>query len=116
MKTCATGTKDIFGTTDRNNIIVYYSTDNQHWNYLDLTPGVDMGTYEPNYDPIQWQQNGILDLFYQQVPSSTNTEVSLLEWNERAFFASVPEPSTLVSWPLDRCLPAATGCGDDLEA
>ena len=91
----ATGTKDIFGTTDRNNIIIYYSTDNQHWNYLDLTPGVDMGTYEPNYDPIQWQQNGILDLFYQQVPSSTNTEVSLLEWNERAFFASVPEPSTL---------------------
>jgi hypothetical protein len=88
------GTKDIFGTTDRNNIIVYYSTDNQHWNYVDLTPGVDMGTYEPNYDPIQWKQNGILDLFYQQVPSGSNTMVSLLEWNERAFFASVPEPST----------------------
>jgi hypothetical protein len=92
----AIGAKDIFGTTERNNIVVYYSTDNQHWSSLDLTPGTDMGTYEPNYDPTQWSQNGILDLFYQQVPSGTNTEVSLLEWNERAFFASVPEPSTLV--------------------
>jgi hypothetical protein len=92
----ATGTKDIFGTTDRNNIIVYYSTDNQHWSYLDLTPGTDMGTYEPNYDPTQWEQNGILDLFYQQVPSGSSTEVSLLEWDERAYFAAVPEPSTLV--------------------
>jgi hypothetical protein len=81
-----TGTKDIFGTTDRNNIIVYYSTDNQHWSYLDLTPGTDMGTYEANYDPTQWKQNGVLDLFYQQVPSSSNTEVSLLEWNARSYF------------------------------
>jgi hypothetical protein len=91
----AIGTKDIFGTTERNNIIVYYSTDKQHWNSLDLTPGTDMGTYEANYDPIQWSQNGILDLFYQQVPSGTNTQVSLLEWNEQAYFHPVPEPSAL---------------------
>ena len=81
-----TGTKDIFGTTNRNNIIVYYSTDKQHWNYLDLTPGTDMGFYEANYDPAQWKQNGILDLFYQQVPSGTNTTVKLLEWNWRSYF------------------------------
>ena len=91
----APGTQDVFGTTDRNNIIVYYSTDNQHWNYLDLTPGVDMGTYEANYDPVQWQQNGVLDLFYQQVPNaSTNTEVSLLEWNARSYFIT----NTIWDW------------------
>jgi hypothetical protein len=84
--TGGTGTKDIFGTTYRNNIIVYYSTDNQHWSYLDLTPSTDMGTYEANYDPAQWQQNGVLDLFYQQVPVSGSTMVSLLEWNARSYF------------------------------
>ncbi len=90
----ATGTKDIFGTTYRNNIIVYYSTDNQHWSYLDLTPGTDMGTYEANYDPAQWKQNGVLDLFYQQVPSSSNTMVSLLEWNARSYFIA----NTIWDW------------------
>jgi hypothetical protein len=89
-----TGTKDIFGTTDRNNIIVYYSTDNQHWSYLDLTPGTDMGTYEANYDPAQWKQNGVLDLFYQQVPSSSYTTVSLLEWNARSYFIT----NTIWDW------------------
>ncbi len=73
---------------------MYYSTDNQHWNYLDLTPGTDMGTYEANYDPAQWKQNGVLDLFYQQVPSGSNTEVSLLEWNARSYFIT----NTIWDW------------------
>ena len=78
-----------------NDIVVYYSTDRQNWNTLNLTPTTPMGDYEPSFDLQQWQQNGILDLFYQSIPSSSNTLVSLLEWDERAYFASIPEPSTL---------------------
>jgi BNR repeat-containing family member len=90
-----TGTKDIFGTTYRNNIIVYYSTDNQHWSFLDLTPNTDMGQYEANYDPVNWKQNGVLDLFYQQVPNTqTSTMVSLLEWNARSYFIT----NTIWDW------------------
>ncbi len=86
--------KDIFGTTNRNNIIVYYSTDKQHWSYLDLTPGTDMKRYEANYDKNNWQNNGVLDLFYQPVPSTSNTMVSLLEWNARSYFIT----NTIWDW------------------
>ncbi len=61
-----------------------------------MTPTTPMGDYEPSVDLQQWQQNCILDLFYQSVPSGSNTLVSLLEWDERAYFASIPEPSTVV--------------------
>jgi hypothetical protein len=46
---------------------------------FDLPPAAS----ELDYDPGQWLQNGIVGLFYQQVPSSSNAMASL-EWNWRA--------------------------------
>ena len=77
-----------------NKVTVAYSSDRQNWTFLDLTTE-NSGQYEPTYDSVRWERDGILDLFYEPANTGDN-QVSILEWNARAYFASVPEPSTLV--------------------
>ncbi len=69
------------------------------WTTIDLTTD-NMGKYEPNYDPVIWATENKLHLLYQVhagcgngFPPGNASPVSVLEWDARAYFASVPEPS-----------------------
>ena len=58
----------------------------------------NMGESEPTYDSTLWNQDGILDLMYEPTDvnsSSAPQTLQVLEWNESAYFAAVPEPTTL---------------------
>jgi hypothetical protein len=75
-----------------NAITVAYSMDKQNWTFLDLSTA-NSGDYEPIYDPVRWERDGVLDLFYEP-DNNSNSMVSVLEWDARAYF--IPEPSTIV--------------------
>ena len=98
---------------DSNGITVAYSEPysvdptRSTWTTIDLTTD-NMGKYEPNYDLVVWATENKLHLLYQAqagcgngFPSGNASPVSVLEWDARAYFASVPEPSA--------CALAATG-------
>ena len=93
---------------DSNGITVAYSEPysvdptRSTWTTIDLTTD-NMGKYEPNYDLVVWATENKLHLLYQAqagcgngFPSGNASPVSVLEWDARAYFASVPEPGTLV--------------------
>ncbi len=67
------------------------------WSYLTLD-NADLGQWEPTYDAALWQSSNILDLFVE--PVGINGEgaatAQILQWNEAAFFSSVPEPTALL--------------------
>jgi BNR repeat-containing family member/Dockerin type I domain len=89
---------------NKNNIVVYYSTNldsaNPTWSSITLD-SANMGTYEPTYDATMWKSNGILDLFYEPTGLGTaSTAVKVLEWNEQHYFSvlaavATPHPGDL---------------------
>jgi hypothetical protein len=88
--------------TPNNDIVVYWNTvtsldsaDPSAWQQIDIDPtGTNMGEYEPTYDMNLWQMNNTLDLFYEPMglTGETSADVQVLNWNESAYFAAVPEP------------------------
>ncbi|HUO09284.1 MAG TPA: BNR-4 repeat-containing protein [Phycisphaerae bacterium] len=83
--------------TPNNDIVVYYTTDSQtggatlpdqlHWNSFTLD-SANMGIWEPTYDSAAWAASSELDLFYEPsgLTGQTSGNVSVLSWNEAAFF------------------------------
>jgi hypothetical protein len=56
-----------------------------------------MRGWEPSYDYNRWMSEGVLSLLYQPLGSSAHRNVmSILEWDARAYFASIPEPASVV--------------------
>jgi len=74
-----------------NNIVVAVSEDKQSWDFLTLA-SADMGVYEPTYDTALWERENKLHLFYQQLGTNGNANVSVLEWDAKTYFAAIPEP------------------------
>lgn len=69
-------------------VTVAYSEDSARddWQFVDLTTE-DMRLWEPKYDVNRWNQDGVLSMLYQ--PSGGGlapNDVSILEWDARAFF------------------------------
>lgn len=83
-----------------NDITIAYSEDRQNWSFLDLTTSENFGTYEPVYDRVLWERENKLHLMCQALElmgtGSDPTPVSVLEWDARAYFQSVPEPSAAI--------------------
>ncbi|MGW8257632.1 MAG: BNR-4 repeat-containing protein [Thermoguttaceae bacterium] len=79
-----------------NKVTVAYSSDRENWEFLDLITDNAGSLDSPMYDPVRWERDGVLDLFYQPISGTLISMVSVVEWDERAYFASVPEPSTLM--------------------
>jgi hypothetical protein len=91
-----------------NNIVVYYTTDSMaaasgsdipdvlHWQSITLD-SANMGNWEPTYDSTRWAHDGVLDLFYEPtgLTGQTFSSVQVLEWDEQAYFANIPEPASL---------------------
>ncbi len=78
-------------------VSVAYSTDRQNWTWLDLNTA-DMGIWEPTFDRDLWQRENKLHLFYQPVGlGATSSNVSVLEWDARAYFNSLGPPPLSVT-------------------
>lgn len=61
------------------------------WRFIDLTTE-DMGRWDPTYDLNRWQKDGVLSILY--LPGGqTAATASVLEWETRAWFASLPAAS-----------------------
>ncbi len=77
----------------RNDVVtVGYSEDNQNWNLVDLT-ATGLGIWEPTYDEELWKRENKLHLLYQPVGlGSTNSTISVLEWDAKAFFFDTAHP------------------------
>jgi hypothetical protein len=60
------------------------------WQYIDLATNDNMRLWEPKYDETRWREDGVLSMLYQPAGNgiAPNT-VSMLEWDARAFFASL---------------------------
>ncbi len=59
------------------------------WNLLQLT-SESLGRWEPVYDPQEWDREGKLHLFYQNITgNSGGTMVSVLEFDPAAYFRSL---------------------------
>jgi len=92
-------------TVQNNDIVIYYtsnlSSGSPTWNSVTLDTA-DMGSWEPTYDATLWQTQHKLALFYEPVgiTGQTSSAVKVLEWDEAAFFANVPEPATASSVAL----------------
>jgi hypothetical protein len=76
---------------NKNNIVVYYSTNlssaNPSWSSISLD-SANMGSYEPTYDAAMWKNYGILDLFYEPTGlGASSAAVKVLEWNEERYFS-----------------------------
>lgn len=75
-------------------VTVAYSESAAHddWQYVDLAVE-NMGLWEPKYDLERWARDGVLSMLYQPAGlGSADAPVSLLEWDARGYFATVPEP------------------------
>jgi hypothetical protein len=74
-------------TDASNRLTVYWSKDRVHWSHTALSEE-NPGVWEPTYDPVLWQSQNKLALFFQ--PSglgAATAPVSVLTWDEPAFFA-----------------------------
>ena len=73
----------------KHHIMVAYSKDRKNWKFLTLDTA-DMGTWEPpSYDPVLWQRENKLDMLYEPCElGKPAADMSVLEWDERAFFAA----------------------------
>jgi len=74
--------------TDRSNrLTVYWSKDRTHWSQAPLVDD-NPGIWEPRYDPVLWRSQNKLELLFQ--PSGLGAAaapISVLSWDEPAFFA-----------------------------
>lgn len=80
------------GVTDPSNrLTVFWSMDRVHWLHTDLSKE-NPGVWEPTYDRALWKLQNKLALFFQ--PSGlgvAQSDVSVLTWDEPAFFAAPRE-------------------------
>lgn len=83
-------------STNNNDIVVGFSDDKQNWNFLTLATA-DMGIWEPAYDAQLWATENKLSLFYQPLGANGSSTVRVLDWDARAYFAALPEPTTLAA-------------------
>jgi len=68
------------------------------WNFANLTTqfmgdraGTVWGGWEFTYDPVRWQRDGKLDVFYQSIANATSvTQISVLEFDPAVFLANLP--------------------------
>ena len=104
-------------STPNNNYVVYYNNDlmnggshisDADWKHITLTQpnGVylSLGNSEPTYDQSLWNNQGLLDLFYQQtgVTGVSSSAVSVIEWSEQHYFAG--DLNSDGSYHVGRCL------------
>ena len=89
--------------TPNNDLVVYYNTVSSldsatpaAWQSLTLDT-TNMGELEPTYDAALWNGFNELDLMFEPVGFSGEGTATLqvLDWNEQAYFASLPEPGSL---------------------
>lgn len=74
-------------TDASNRLTVFWSTDRVHWSQIVLSEE-NPGAWEPNYDPTLWQtQNKLAMLFQPSGLGAASAPVSVLTWDEAAFFA-----------------------------
>jgi BNR repeat-containing family member len=73
---------------EHHHIMVAYSKDRKNWKYLTLDT-TDMGGWEPPaYDRTLWQRENKLDILYEPCAlGKPASDMAVLEWDERAFFA-----------------------------
>lgn len=70
-----------------NRLKVYWSTDRVHWSSRELS-SVNPGAWEPSYDQALWQSQNKLSLLFEPSGLGAPTaQISVLTWDERAFFA-----------------------------
>lgn len=79
-----------------NCLEVAYSTDRINWDFVRLND-VSLGNWESaSYDKALWESENKLTLLYEQVGSGSPAgTISMLEWDARAYFDSIPEPATI---------------------
>ncbi len=71
------------------------SSTRDDWQFVDLTTE-DMHTWEPKYDVNRWNEDGVLSMLYQPCGEGLSpNDVSILEWDARAYFASGGVPLSL---------------------
>jgi hypothetical protein len=81
----------VFSDHQRGGVVtVAYSEDatREKWKFIDLTDE-NMGLWEPMYDPVRWNADGVLSMYYQ--PSGLGqraANASVLEWDTRGYFAA----------------------------
>jgi hypothetical protein len=64
------------------------------WKFIDLSKE-RMGRWEPRCDPIRWQRDGIVSIYYE--PEGTDSELmdaGVFEWDARSYFKNNPSPKT----------------------
>ncbi|WP_425395232.1 DUF1553 domain-containing protein [Aeoliella sp.] len=72
------------------------------WVTFDLTQE-DLGSWSPMYDLNRWQTDGVLSMYYQPTGlGSAASEVSILEWDARAYFDANPQPSDRLVLTVNR--------------
>jgi hypothetical protein len=82
----------VFSDYQRGGVVsIAYSEDvsREKWKFIDLTDE-NMGLWEPMYDPVRWNADGVLSMYYQPSglgPRAANA--SVLEWNARGYFAAI---------------------------
>lgn len=86
-------------STANNGLVVAISSDNQTWEYLTLS-AANMGDYEPTYDAALWESQNKLSLFYQRLGSDGSATVQVLDWDAKAYFATLPEPASCAAMLL----------------
>jgi hypothetical protein len=88
--------------TAGDNLVVYWNTvasldsaTPAAWQTITLD-SANLGEFEPSYDPQQWAATNTLSMLYEPVGQTAETTetVSVLDWDEAAYFAS-PEPGSL---------------------
>ena len=91
-------------TAAGDNLVVYWNTvasldtaTPQAWQSIALDTA-NLGEFEPSYDPQLWASSNKLDLLYQAVGQTAVAEspVQVLDWDEAAYFAAAPEPTSLI--------------------
>jgi autotransporter-associated beta strand protein len=84
-----------------NNLVVYWNTSSSldsanPMPWQTITPSTtNMGETEPTYDSSLWSSQNLLDLMYEPAgfTSQTSGTLSVLEWNEPTYFATVKPTS-----------------------
>ena len=90
-------------STPGNDVVIYYNTvasldsaSPAAWQSITLDT-TNMGSWEPTYDHALWDSQNTLDLMFEPLglTGQTGSTLQVLQWDEQAYFATVPEPASL---------------------
>ena len=91
----------VFSDAERGNVptLAYTTgTNRAAWNFANLT-SEDLGSWEATYDPVVWQRDGKLHMFYQRIDgASGGRPISVLEFDSGVFFSNAPQPNLVLDW------------------